>query len=137
LGLCQLLQEDSTDSWWLSTSSPSGSKSSRPLVQRLTEYSTCWMSSCIATGCTIASSQTCVPTSTTSSFGSIARTAGSISGTSQSPTTAPTDKLNAPTGWYSTPSRRDCATQLSPKEASGSRNYRAHSGSVVLNLPSQ
>jgi hypothetical protein len=31
-------------------------------------------------------------------------------------------------GWYSTPSRSDCTTQLTPKEASGSRNYPTHSG---------
>jgi hypothetical protein len=60
-----------------------------------------------------------------------------MSSTSQSPTRAPTDKSSAPTGWYSTPSRSDCTTQLTPKEASGSRNYPMHSRGFVLNLPSQ
>jgi hypothetical protein len=39
--------------------------------------------------------------------------------------------------WYSTPSRSDCTTQLTPKEASGSRNYPMHSKGFVLNLRSQ
>jgi hypothetical protein len=36
---------------------------------------------------------------------------------SQLPTLGPTDKSRAPTGWYSTPSRSDCTTQLTPKKA--------------------
>jgi hypothetical protein len=48
-----------------------------------------------------------------------------------------TDKLSAPTRWYSTPSRSDCMTQLTPKEASGSRNYPMHSWGFALKLPSQ
>jgi hypothetical protein len=56
------------------------------------------MSSCITTGCPVASSQTWVPTSTTTSSGSIARTVRSMSGMSQSPTRAPMDKLSVLTG---------------------------------------
>jgi hypothetical protein len=55
----------------------------------------------------------------------------------KSPIPVPTDKLSAPTGWCSTPSRSDCTTQLIPKEANGSRNYPMHSGGFVLNLPSR
>jgi hypothetical protein len=46
-------------------------------------------------------------------------------------------KSSAPTGWYSTPSRNDYTTQLTQKEASGSRNYPTHSRGFVLNLPSR
>jgi hypothetical protein len=56
-------------------------------------------------------------------FWSTTRIVGLTSGTSQSPTPAPTDKSSTPTGWYSTPSRSDCTTQQKLKEASGSRNY--------------
>jgi hypothetical protein len=59
------------------------------------------------------------------------------SSTSQSPTPTLMVKLSAPMGWYSTPSKSDCTMQLTPKEASGSRNYPTHSGGFVLNLPGQ
>jgi hypothetical protein len=62
---------------------------------------------------------------------------GSTSDMSQSPIHGPMDKLSAPTGWYSTLSRRDCTMLLTQKEASGSRNYPTHSGGCVLNPPSQ
>jgi hypothetical protein len=66
-----------------------------------------------------ASSQTWAPTSTITSSVSTARTAGSTSGTSQSPIHRPTDKLSAQMGWYSTLSRSDCTMLLAQKEASG------------------
>jgi hypothetical protein len=56
-------------------------------------------------GLPTASSQTWAPTSTTTSSGSTARTAGSTSDTSQLPIHGPTDKSSAPTGWCSTLSR--------------------------------
>jgi hypothetical protein len=102
LGLSRLRQEDSTELWWPSTKSPSGSKSSRSPAQRPTEYSASWMNSCTATDYPTASSQTWVPTSTTLSSGSTARTVGSTSGMSQSPIHGPTDKSSVPMGWYST-----------------------------------
>jgi hypothetical protein len=71
------------------TSSPSGSRSSRSHAPRPTEYSTSWMNSCIATDYPIASSQIWAPTSTTTSSGSTARTAGSTSDTSQLPILGP------------------------------------------------
>jgi hypothetical protein len=40
IGPSQLRQVDSTEYWWPSTSSPSGSRSSRSHAPRLTEYST-------------------------------------------------------------------------------------------------
>jgi hypothetical protein len=95
------------------------------------------MNSCIATGYPIASSQTWVPTSTIINCGNNTRTEGSTSGMSQLPTRAPTTKLSAPMGWYSTPSRSGCTMQLTSKEASRSRNYPMHSGGFVLSLPSQ
>jgi hypothetical protein len=119
LVLCQLRQEDSTESWWPLTSSLSGSKSNRSPAQRLVEYSTYWMSLCIATGYLTASSKTWVPTSITTCFGSTVRTTGLTSGTFQLP-------IPAPTGWYATPSRSDCMMQLTPKEENGSRNYPTH-----------
>jgi hypothetical protein len=83
-----------------------------------------------------ASSQTWVPTSTTTSSGSTARIAGSTSDMSQLPILGPTDKSSAPTGWCSTLSRSGYTTLLTLKEASGSRNYPMHSGGYVLSLPS-
>jgi ribonuclease HI len=118
-------------------SSPSGSRSSRSHAPRLTEYSTSWMNSCIATDYPTASSQTWAPTSTITSYGSTARTVGSTSDMSQLPTLGPTDKSSAPTGWCSTLSRSGYTTLLTPKEASGSRNYPMHSGGYVLSPPSQ
>jgi hypothetical protein len=56
------------------------------------------MNSYIATDYSTASSQTWVPTSTTTSSGSTARTAGSTSDTSQLLILGPTDKSSAPTG---------------------------------------
>jgi hypothetical protein len=76
------------------------------------------------------SSQNWVPTSTTTSFGSTVRTVGSTFGTSQSP-------IPSPTRWYSTPSRNYCTKQLTPKGASGSRNYLTHYGGFELNLQSR
>jgi hypothetical protein len=76
----------------------------------------------------IASSQTWGPTSTTTSSGSTARIAGSMSGMSQSLIHGPTDKSSVPTGWYSTPSRSDYMTLLIQKGASRSRNYPMNSG---------
>jgi hypothetical protein len=95
------------------------------------------MRSCITTKYLTASSQTCVPTSTTTSSRSTVRTAGSTSCISQSPTLGPTNKLSAPTGWYSTPLRSDCMTQQTQKGASGSRNYPMHSWGFILNLSSR
>jgi hypothetical protein len=77
------------------------------------------------------------PTSTTTSSGSTARTAGSTSDTSQLPILRPTDKSSAPTGWCSTPSRSGYTMLLIPKEASGSRNYPTHSRGYGLSHPSQ
>jgi hypothetical protein len=77
------------------------------------------------------------PTSTTTSSGSTARTAGSTSDTSQLPILGPTDKLSAPTGWCSTLSRSGYTTLLTLKEASGSRNYPTHSRGYELSPPSQ
>jgi hypothetical protein len=88
-------------------------------------------------GLPIASSQTWAPTSTTTSSGSTARTVGSTSGMSQSPIHGPTDKSSVPMGWYSTLSRSGYTTLLTPKEASGSRNYPMRFGGCVLNPPSQ
>jgi hypothetical protein len=88
-------------------------------------------------GYPITSSQTWGPTSTTTSSGSTVRTAGSMSGMSQSLIHGLTDKSRVPTGWYSTPSRSDYTTLLIQKGASGSRNYPMHSRGFVLNLPSQ
>jgi hypothetical protein len=62
---------------------------------------------------------------------------GSTSDMSQSPIHGPMDKLSAPTGWYSTLSRRDCTMLLTQNEESGSRNYPTHSGGCVLNPPRQ
>jgi hypothetical protein len=104
---------------------------------RLTEYSTSLTNSCIATDYPIASSQTWAPTSSTTSFGSTARKAGSTSDTSQLPILGPIDKSSAPTGWCSTLSRSGYTTLLTLKEASGSRNYPMHSGGYVLSPPSQ
>jgi hypothetical protein len=110
----------------------------KPVIcPRLTEYSISWMNSYIATDYPIASSQTWVPTSTITSSGSTARTAGSTSGTSQLPILGPTDKSSAPMGWCLTLSRSGYTTLPTPKEASGSRNYPMHSGGYVLNPPSQ
>jgi hypothetical protein len=61
---------------------------------------------------------------------------GSRSDMSQSPTHALTTRWSAQTGWYSMPSRSDCMMQLTPKEASGSRNYPMHCRGFVLNLTS-
>jgi hypothetical protein len=47
------------------------------------------------------------------------------------------DKSSAPRGWCSTLSRSGYTKPPTPKEASGSRNYPMHSGSYVLNPPSQ
>jgi hypothetical protein len=77
------------------------------------------------------------PTLTITSSGSTARTAGSMSDTSQSLIHGPMDKSSVPTGWYSTLSRSDCTMLLTQKEASGSRNYPTHSGGCVLNPPSR
>jgi hypothetical protein len=115
LGLFRLHQEDSIEFWWPSTSSPSGSKSSRSPAPRTTGYSTSWMNSCTATDYPITPSQTWAPTSTITNSGSTARTAGSTSGTSQSPIHGPTDKSSAPMGWYSTLSRSDCMMLLTQK----------------------
>jgi ribonuclease HI len=110
--------------------SPSRSKSSRSPVQRPTEYLTSWMNSCTATDYPTASSQTWVPTSTTTSYGSTVRTAGLTSGMSQSPIHEPMDKSSAPMGWYSALSRGDCTMLLTQKEASGSRNCPMLSGGL-------
>jgi ribonuclease HI len=133
-GLFRLRQEDSTESWWPSTSSPSGSKSSRSHAPRPTEYSTSWMNSCTATDYPITSSQTWAPTSTTTSSGSTARTAGSTSGMSQLPIHGPMDKSSTLMGWYSTLSRSDCMMLPIPKEASESRNYPMHSWAAYSTL---
>jgi hypothetical protein len=95
------------------------------------------MNSYIAMDYPIASSQTWAPTSTITSSGSTARTAGSTFDMSQLPILGPMDKSSAPMGWCSTLSRRGCTTPPTPKEASGSRNYPMHSGGYVLNPPSQ
>jgi hypothetical protein len=104
---------------------------------RPTEYSTSWMNSCIATDYPTTSSQTWAPTSTITSSGSTARTAGSTYDMSQLPILGPMDKSSVPMGWYSTLSRSDCTMLLTQKEASGSRNYPMRSGGYVLNPPSQ
>jgi hypothetical protein len=70
------------------------------------------------------------------SSGSTARIVGSTSGMSLSPIHGPTDKLSVPMGWYSTLSRSNYTTLLTPKGASGSRNCPMHSGGCVLNSPS-
>jgi hypothetical protein len=95
------------------------------------------MNSCIATDYPTASSQIWAPTSTTTSSGSTARTAGSTSDTSQFPILGPTDKSSAPMGWCSMLSRSGYTMLLTPKEASGSRNYPSHSGGYGLSPPSQ
>jgi hypothetical protein len=130
LGHCQLRQVVSTEYWWPSTSSPSGSRSSRSHAPRLIEYSTSWMNSCINTDYPTTSSQIWAKTSTTTSFGSTARTAGSTSDMSQLLILGPTDKSSAPTGWCWMLSRSGYATLLTLKEASGSRNYPMHSGAT-------
>jgi hypothetical protein len=86
------------------------------------------MNSYTATDYPIASSQTWGQTSTTTSSGSTARTAGSTSGMSQSLIHRPTDKSSVPTRWYSTHSRSDYTMLLIQNGASGSRNYPMHSG---------
>jgi hypothetical protein len=101
---------------------------------RLTEYSTSWMNSCIATDYPIASSQTWAPTLTTTSSGSTARTAGSTSNMSHLPILGLTDKSSAPTGRCSMLSRSGYATLLTLKEANGSRNYPMHSGATYSTL---
>jgi hypothetical protein len=53
------------------------------------------------------------------------------------PIHGPTDKSSVPMGWYSTPSKSDYTTLLTPKGASGSRNYPMHSRGCILNPPSQ
>jgi hypothetical protein len=95
------------------------------------------MNSCIATDYPTASSHTWAPTSTITSSGSTARTAGLTSDMSQLPTLGPMDKSSAPMRWYSTLSRSDCTMLLIQKEVSGSRNYPMRSGGYVLNPPSQ
>jgi hypothetical protein len=95
------------------------------------------MNSYIVTDYLIASSQTWALTSTTTSSESTARTARSKSDMSQLPILGPTDKSSAPTGWCSTLSRSGYMMMLTPKEASGSRNYPLHSECYVLSLPSQ
>jgi hypothetical protein len=112
------------------TSSPSGSKSSRSPAPRLTGDSTSWMNSCTTTEYPIASSQTWAPTSTITSSGSTVITAGSTSGTFQSPIHGPTDKSSAPMGWYSMLSKSDYTMLPTQEEASGSRNYPMHSGAA-------
>jgi hypothetical protein len=62
---------------------------------------------------------------------------GSTSDIYQLPILGPTDKSSVPTGWCSTLSRSGYMMLLTPKEASGSRNYPMHSGGYVLSLPSQ
>jgi hypothetical protein len=137
LGHSRLRQSDSTEYWWPSTSSPSGSRSSRPHAPRLTEYSTSWMNSYIGTDYPIASSQTWAPISTITNSESTARTARSTSGTSQLPILGPLDKLSAPMGWCSTLLRSGYTTLPTPKDASGSRNYPMRSRGYALNPPSQ
>jgi hypothetical protein len=78
----------------------SGSRSSRSHAPRPTEYSTSWTNSCIATDYPTASSQTWAPTSTITSSGSTARTAGSTSDMSQLPILRPMQKSSVPMGWY-------------------------------------
>jgi hypothetical protein len=95
------------------------------------------MNSFIATDYPTASSQTWAPTSTITSSGRTARTAGSTSDTSQLPIPGPMDKSSVPMGWYSTLSRSGYTTLPTPKEASGSRNYPMRSGGYALNPPSQ
>jgi hypothetical protein len=56
---------------------------------------------------------------------------GSTSGMSPSPIHGPTDKSSVPMGWYSTLSRSDYTTLLTPKGASGSRNFPMHSGGAT------
>jgi hypothetical protein len=73
------------------------------------------MNSCTTTDYPIASSQTWAPTSTITSSGSNARTMGLMPGMSQSPIHGPTDMSSAPMGWYSTPTRSDYMTLLTPK----------------------
>jgi hypothetical protein len=63
-------------------------------------------------------------------FGSTARTAGSTSDTSQLP-------ILGPMGWCSTLSRSGYTILLTPKGASGSRNYPTHSRGYRLSHPSQ
>jgi hypothetical protein len=70
-------------------------------------------------------------------FWNTARTAGSISSTSQLAIHGPTDNSSVPMGWNSTLSRSDCMTLLTQKGASGSMNYPTHSGGFVHSLPSQ
>jgi hypothetical protein len=86
-----------------------------PKADRVLDF---WMNSYIATDYPTASSQIWAPTSTTTSSGSIARTAGSTSDMSQSPILGPTDKSSAPTGWCSTLSKSGYTTLPIPKEAS-------------------
>jgi hypothetical protein len=62
---------------------------------------------------------------------------GSTSDMSQLPILRPMDKSSAPMGWCSTLSRSGYTTLLTPKEASGSRNYPMRSGGYELNPPSQ
>jgi hypothetical protein len=73
------------------------------------------MNSCIAKDYLIASSQTSAPTSTITSSGSTARTAGSTSDMSQLQILGPMDKSSVVTGWYSTLSRSDCTMLLIQK----------------------
>jgi hypothetical protein len=137
LGHSQLRQVDSTEYCWPSTGSPSRSRSSQSHAPRLTEYSTSWMNSYIATDYPTASSQTWAPTSTITSSRSTARTPGSTSDMSQLPILGPMDKSSVPMGWCWTLSRSGYTMLPTPKEASGSRNYPVRYRGYALNPPSQ
>jgi hypothetical protein len=74
------------------------------------------------------------PTSTITSSGSTARTAGSTYDMCQLPILRPMDKSSMPTGRYLMLSRSDCTMLLTQKEASGSRNYPMRSRAVYSTL---
>jgi ribonuclease HI len=95
------------------------------------------MNSYIITDYPTTSSQTWPPTSTITSSGSPARTAGSTSDMSQLPILGPMDKSSAQTGWCLMLSRSGYTTLPTTKEASGSRNYQMRFGGYVLNPPSR
>jgi hypothetical protein len=111
LFLCQLRQEDSTESWWPSQVHQVDQSQTDHLPKRPLGYSTSWMRLCIAKDYLTASSKTWVLTSTTTISANTMRIEGYTFGMSPSRTLGPTDKSSTQMGWYLTPSRSDYTTQ--------------------------
>jgi hypothetical protein len=74
------------------------------------------------------------PTSTTTSSGSTARTAGSTSDMSQLPILGPMDKSSAPMGWCSTPSKSGYTTPPTPKRQVDQGTTQCYLGATYSTL---